>query len=110
MHTIQKEILEAIFEIATDNGWNLTNTYSGRFMYGAQCFSIDGDGDLGQIAAQLFIEIRENEDIDAYALAEMFGSVRRDNLGLGTVYYFPGWLADEDEFNELCKAYGIDEE
>lgn len=108
-NTISKNNLRSFFEIASANGWNVRNDYSGRCMYGDRCFAIDGDGSLGQFAGQLFIAVAEG-DLDAYELSDMFETTRQDNMGLGMVYYFPGWKADDDEFKALCREYGCCED
>lgn len=108
-NTISKKTLHSIFEIASANGWNVRNDYSGRCMYGDRCFAIDGDGSLGSFAGQLFIAVAEG-DLDPYELSDMFETTRQDNMGLGMVYYFPGWKADADEFKALCREYGCCED
>ena len=108
-NTISKQNLKAFFEIASANGWNVRNDYSGRCMYGDRCFAIDGDGSLGSFAGQLFIAVAEG-DLDPYELSDMFETTRQDNMGLGMVYYFPGWKADDDEFKALCREYGCCED
>lgn len=108
-NTISKNNLSAFFEIASANGWNVRNDYSGRCMYGDRCFAIDGDGSLGSFAGQLFIAVAEG-DLDPYELSDIFATTRQDNMGLGMVYYFPGWKADDDEFKALCREYGCCED
>lgn len=58
--------------------------YSGRAMYGAECFGLVGDGhDLELALSELPRNVRE--------------SARWDSMGRRSIVYFPGHLLDRED-------------
>lgn len=95
--TISEELSSVIREVAEDCDITIHKDYSGRFMYGATCLGLSFEGSAGSLFAAF---IRELEAFGEYVneeAAEMFEAMRSDNLGLGTIFYFPGWKFDESE-------------
>ncbi|MGH9921075.1 MAG: hypothetical protein ACRD6W_19675, partial [Nitrososphaerales archaeon] len=75
-------------------------SYSGRGMYGAKCLGveIDRDTSLGYLVGDL-IDALEGDD-DLREVADGFRQLRSDDMGLGTIFYFPGVPYVEDEPEE----------
>ena len=81
-------------------------SYSGRAMYGKECLGIDVDR-LGLFIASVITgmqDVHMETDPDlAGAVAEAFEGMRTDQMGLGTIIYFPGIpfvTGDEDDDSE----------
>lgn len=71
---------------------DLRRDYSGRFMYGDECFGIvGGPGEFAE-----FIALIASDEADGCAtegLAKRLAdAVKTDSMGLSTIYYFPGYL------------------
>lgn len=68
-------------------------SYSGRAMYGKECFAIVTDDSAWQIAVRAARYLGEEQDDmeDTSALEYILDhEPRTDSMGLGTVYYWPG--------------------
>ena len=65
--------------------------YSGRAMFGAQCFGIAGD--LAEIQAALLDFALSNPEMGE-AVREAVKGQRFDNMGLDMIMYFPGVKID----------------
>ena len=96
-NTISKELKEAIERISEDCDITIHEDYSGRFMYGATCLGLSFEGSAGSLFAAFIRELENAESSTVEEAAEMFDDMRSDNLGLGTIYYFPGWKFEESE-------------
>lgn len=78
-----EEIKTAIKEAAMDTECRFSDDYSGRGMYGARCVSISGEPDaLWETCMAAQMQLAES-DI-------MLRPPRRDSMGLGEVWYWPG--------------------
>lgn len=101
INTQFKEILE--------NGGREVYSYSGRGMYGQNCIGFYADGTIAQEIAQLATEIVNYcyDTLEGNDAEEMLDSVERfldimaeaktDNMGQGTVIYFPNVEREDDE-------------
>lgn len=103
INTQFKEILE--------NGGREVYSYSGRGMYGRNCLGFYADGSIAQEMAQLSTDIVNYcyDILEGNDAEEMLDSIERfldlmaeaktDNMGQGTVIYFPNieWEEDEDD-------------
>lgn len=93
------KISRASFNELEANGHSVRDNYSGRGMYGKQCFALVGHVDH---LLRMFgdAQVLELEDIDLYAMS---GNISQDNMGLEFVYYFPNWTVavDDDESDEM---------
>lgn len=96
-NTISKELQDVITRISGDCDITIHEDYSGRFMYGATCLGLSFEGSAGSLFAAFIRELENAESSTVEEAAEMFDDMRSDNLGLGTIYYFPGWKFDESE-------------
>lgn len=107
--------LKRVFDDLNSEEFSIRNDYSGRYMYGDQCFAITTRS--GGMAGELFSAILccvqcrnacisgESEMLMAYVdllteLSDMFSNMRQDQMGLGSVYYFPGYQLVEEYENE----------
>lgn len=94
-------------------------SYSGRAMYGKECLGVDIDcGGLGSLMsgivesiAQLVNEHADDDNVDAVMdeiseIARGMKSLRSDQMGLGTIFYFTDvpFVDDEDEEDEDGEA------
>lgn len=96
-NTISKELQEVITRISEDCDITIHEDYSGRFMYGSTCLGLSFEGSAGSLFAAFIRELENAESSTVEEAAEMFEAMRSDNLGLGTIFYFPGWKFDESE-------------
>ena len=81
--------VQSVFEEA---GYNC-RSYSGRGMYGEKCLAItlDRDTSIGQFVGDvLFAAGSVGEDGVFDILADAFHDMKTDDMGLGSVCYFPG--------------------
>jgi hypothetical protein len=74
------EMVESILEATLMFDEVNPREYSGRFMYGAKCFALDGDPDQ---MWELLMDV-------AADLGEPVPAPSRDSMGLGMVYYWEG--------------------
>lgn len=68
-------------------------SYSGRYMYGKDCFAIVTEDSAWSIAVRAAMYLAEYED--DMESTEALGYIvnhepRQDSMGLGVVYYWPG--------------------
>ncbi len=78
--------VEELLEVASDLGIEASDTYSGRGMYGATCFSITGNtGDLVKFLRALPDEVGD-ELVDPST----------DSMGLDIVFYWPYLLRTKE--------------
>ncbi len=78
-----KSKLQEIFEAAEFN----VRSYSGRGMFRRECLAITTDLDLGQVFAAVLEGVQGNDD--TMEIQEAFQNMRTDQMGLGSVIYFP---------------------
>lgn len=86
--------LRAVLEkagIDHDDTSTVRRTYSGKFMYGAECLGIVGRGPnvYTRFVMALQMYVAENRSDKLQELAEIIDRVCWDDMGLGTVHYFP---------------------
>jgi len=104
-HLIQEALLDFNEEAS------VYEDYSGRSMYGKECFGIETGRYVNPITVIIAIvtELIENGEND---LVEELGYCRQDNMGLGTITYFPniewGIQAPEDEEERLKELENCD--
>jgi hypothetical protein len=65
--------------------------YSGRGMYGERCFGISGR----YLTAIGVLEVLEDVfGVDSPKARDFMHRVQTDSLGLGTIFYFPGYSVE----------------
>jgi len=101
-----KPTKSALQQLAEDADLSV-RSYSGRFMFGKSCLGIEGDN-LCDIFAALFQAAADTEP-DMQEVADQVRNARSDQMGLGSILYFPSVPfinEDEDEedytFEEVC--------
>lgn len=92
---------------------DVTNTYSGRCMYGDQCFGVVTDGREALVGLAVVLAMATNTpdaEVDELVeqASELLRKVRGDSMGLGRIFYFPGYTlaephaeADDDDDEEV---------
>lgn len=86
-------MIEVLKEVCDELGIKY-RSYSGRGMFGKECFAITVDGSgLSEVADIAHECGRRNED------PYHFSNIQSDSLGLGTVIYWPNieWEESEEE-------------
>ena len=87
MSTIERQmVIDALDNAGADPDRALRESYSGRAMYGTTCFGITGS--IHEYSAFL-VELTRLDDEEQYA-SELAMSVRTDDMGRETIFYFPG--------------------
>ena len=108
--TISKELGSVIREVAEDCDIQIHDDYSGRYMYGATCLGLSLEGSASSLFAAFIRGLKNADNHTMEEAAEMFDDMKTDNLGLGTILYFPGWKFDESESEGKDKEPEEDEE
>lgn len=75
-------------EVHTDND------YSGRGMFGQKCLGISGSTSALDMFLIDLVADAPNKKVRK-ELRDMIKAMRRDQLGLGMIYYFPGFQLPE---------------
>lgn len=102
--TMQSDVLEVILESANlfDDSVRVRNNYSGRSMYGTECFGLvlTSESDMYTFLAMAGVigADRERDEEDGFHTEEAMALARAgrtDSMGRGsTILYFPGWTLD----------------
>lgn len=106
--TISKELSNVIREVAEDCDIQIHDDYSGRYMYGATCLGLSVEGSASSLFAAFIRGLKNADNHIMEEAAEMFDDMKTDTLGLGTIFYFPGWGLNEGEGE--CEEPEEDEE
>jgi len=76
----------------TDPDEIIRRDYSGRGMYGDECFGIVCDiQDLLLFVVALTTQGDPDDDEFEWTVMELVKKARSDGMGLSTIWYFPGW-------------------
>lgn len=78
MSDIKQKAIESIKKFCSDYGFQFTDNYSGRFMYGKVCVGI-----LGEFIPSILIDC-----LDDYIDKSVTGEPKVDDMGLGYIVYF----------------------
>lgn len=96
MTVVSSELLDVI-SIVTDEE-NIIADYSGRGMYGEQCFGIVTSNSM-ELIASILEEINFQKDskslIDEFS--QMIRNCKIDNMGYNYILYFPYFTVNGDE-------------
>lgn len=101
--TLSPEEATAIRDLVEEHDCSIYEQYSGRFMYGAQCFGITISRHASVSAFQLGMligNLREDSTGNSIDLAEAYDwKCSEDSLGMDQIIYFPNiqWPEEEDE-------------
>lgn len=99
MTSIPLTLITPVMQSLLDDGedCSIQRAYSGRGMYGATCLAVDfrSHAALNRFFFELGLAVARDQsgnDFLEEELAELVDSVRTDQLGLGIVAYFPGFV------------------
>ena len=89
------------FEVVCQDGVSV-DSYSGRFMYGKRCLSINGSLSdcMRAIADNIALAQREGTEDDILSYMQNILVYKSDNLGRDVVLYWPKVEYVEDDHNE----------
>lgn len=120
--TISNELAAIIREAAENEDCSIYEQYSGRCMYGANCFgiTIPQFSEIGvlQLIINILGELRNrnstypNKEELINELLELNWKERSDNMGRDMIYYFPNiqWPeeeeTEEEEEDKICEECG----
>lgn len=92
---MKKSILQDVLE---QLGYEV-RSYSGRGMYGARCLGVvvDADVPIFKVGMEVGAEL---ERCCNGRWSDSFEKARTDNLGLGTILYFPSVEYSEEEYED----------
>lgn len=83
-------------------------SYSGRGMYGKECLGVDiPRGGLGEFLASVIEGTPEDHVSD---IAQAFRGMQTDQMGLGTIVYFPDVSFTSDEEEEDDETFTDDDD
>ena len=99
---ISEDLARFLIGVCDDYGLNWDNDYSGRGMFGNRCFSITMDDSVGRLFAAVIFAMNEDSLCYTDEIGRMFEDMRSDSMGIGNVYYFPGWTLPESIIEEFC--------
>ncbi len=94
-------VREAVYQ--SDVDWGdypvesvIRQDYSGRYMYGAECFGLvlNSDGELVRVMLELAEILSEADYGDRDVAKDLAQAMRSDSMGLSNIYYFPGWTLE----------------
>ncbi len=85
-----------VIDLAEDEQLTVRPKYSGKGMYGNECFAVSGT--LNELAGFLIQLGSVTGDVSGLARA-----IRSDALGNGQIFYFPGFLLNEEAVKELLE-------
>lgn len=86
----------AILEAAQAEGIEVREDYSGRGMYGGECFGIVGSLNGLLTFAAILAGSCDNEEEAADVLSDLAQAAQEDSMGRQSIYYFPGWTFKEE--------------
>ena len=86
---------ERFIELLEEAGYN-HRAYSGRGMFGEYCIGASTKGDAADMLSDILVycEITNEERVE---VAGIFKDKRTDDLGLGTIVYFPSMKWKDEE-------------
>ena len=88
------EIASCASDSLSEGAFEPRGDYSGRGMYGETCLGFDGPRGAGvTLGAAIMYTLGVLGDDPDTAL-EMAAAGTTDSMGLGTIYYFPGWTVE----------------
>lgn len=93
---LDKDQCNLIELICENNDIELRKDYSGRNMFGKECFGIVGNGNT---LTKFFIDLTSSlKEFDDEQLAyELSYDLKTDNMGNDYIYYFPNWQWNNEE-------------
>lgn len=99
---VDRQYIKDALEVANIYDWDIRTDYSGRGMYGTECFGIevDRESDLYRLFAALGHISGENsvddEGWDEDCALDLARDAQSDSMGRQIIVYFPGYQLSED--------------
>lgn len=98
-------IERAFYQADLDLDENLRRNYSGRGMYGKECFGIVHSSQSQLMSFMLFLDRIVQEDAPDYEVDfdlafELTDCASKDSMAFDTITYFPGFLVGDDPDNQ----------
>lgn len=98
-NTLSLDASEAIKNFCEEHGYDLRLNYSGRGMYGRECFGLVVP-DSG-IEACMLLAVYLSQEVGDISVENLASNVRTDSMGRDLIVYFPNYkLHDGDEEEE----------
>jgi hypothetical protein len=98
-----KETADIVRNFCLDEGYEFYPDYSGRGMYGRKCIGISHKDTTAEVITRLAAYLLESVNDDAIenaaAILRSLKDARQDNLGLGTITYWPNIEAEDASEN-----------
>lgn len=92
MRVIHPVIIEAIESFTNDNEHTIyENNYSGRGMYGANCYGISCNNPLKAISMITYEVWDMDEEEAMMCWIDMMSDAQTDSMGRQQILYFPGY-------------------
>ena len=104
---------EAIREACENLDFTVYEQYSGRYMYGKNCFGFYTNAPAAELklAVELLQNVNSEEEKDEVMelLENMSNCAAQDNLGMDTIYYYKRYEWN-DEVSQDCGVCGCPKE
>lgn len=96
---LTKKLIEEVALNFDSEDLSLTFDYSGRFMYGAQCFGVIASGieTFSLFVHELTYVAALKDDDTVNDITSLLSNLRSDSMGLDSIYYFPFADIPEDD-------------
>ena len=92
---LSRELEDVIREAACNSGFSIRSDYSGRGMFGRECFGVVADASVGKFVATILRYIDDSDILEE--LSRLLEDMRTDSMGLSTIFYFPNWELEETD-------------
>ena len=97
MDTIKRADLEFALNVAdvyNEDGETIRESYSGRGMYGAECFGLVVASE--REAFKAILAMVAEDLIDIFDASRLVDDLRVDSMGMSSIVYFEGWSLSDD--------------
>lgn len=91
---VSRELENAIRNAADNCGFAIRSDYSGRGMFGQECFGIVANS-IGKVVASILRNIDDPDVIEEFA--GVLENLHSDSMGLSSIFYFPNFEFGEEE-------------
>lgn len=91
---VSRELENAIRNAADDCGFAIRSDYSGRGMFGQECFGIVANS-VGKVVASILRNIDDPDVIEEFS--DVLENLHTDSMGKSSIFYFPNFRFGEEE-------------
>lgn len=85
-------------------------TYSGRYMYGANCIGIVSSMSAATVMLKIALQIENDREYSLASVSHFFKNAREDSMGLDRIVYFPAISVTNSEFEDIEDDYDEEHE